>query len=310
MSTEPLLFLATVPAEHIAAKLAVPIGIVVFCGSVYLLLWSNYGAKKGALIYGTALGAFCAMLGIFWWFGAPGTPVATGLQNFPGQAPDAYLAHWYPFEPQSERAQFFSATDGIALDDDLDGVGELRPVAEHLGLEDLTLEERQDNPKYAFTVGDVTQAGDLMLDLFMRTENGLGGERRAAYIEAAEAGLADQVSDPDDYRRADPFFTGVIRDDEVRLGRVDGIPVSGIQAQAVATYVNDDGDRVEVVVDERPVFAFKQESNAWFPSAVWTGISLLIFLLSLFGLDRLEQREKKALAEVQEPERLAVPIRQ
>lgn len=310
MSTEALLFLATVPAEHIAAKLAVPIGIVVFCGSVYLLLWSNYGAKKGALIYGTALGAFCAMLGIFWWFGAPGTPVATGLQNFPGQAPNAFMAQWYPFEPQSERAEFFSATQGVGLTDDVADVTELGTIAEHLGLADLTQEQREDNPRYAFTVGDVTQASDLMVDLFMRTQDGLGGERRAAYIEAAEAGLAAEVSNPDDYRRAEPFLTGRIRDDEMRLGRVDGIPVAAIQAEAVANFVSADFDRVEIVVDSRPVFAFKQESNLWFPSAVWTGISLLIFLLSLFGLDRLEQREKRAMVEVQEPERLAVPIRQ
>jgi len=310
MSTEALLFLATVPAEHIAAKLAVPIGIVVFCGSVYMLLWSNYGAKKAALIYGTALGGFCAMLGVFWWFGAPGTPVATGLQNFPGQAPNAYMAQWYPFEPQSERAEFFSATQGVGLTDDISDVGELRTLAEHLGLADLTQEQREDNPKYAFTVGDVTQAADRMIAVFMRADDGLGGERRAAYIEAAEAGLAAEVSNPGDYRRAEPFLTGEVRDEQHLLGRIDGILVAGVQAQAVAHFVSEDLDRVEVVVDSRPVFAFKQESNLWFPSAVWTGISLLIFLLSLFGLDRLEQREKKALEEIQEPERLAVPIRQ
>jgi hypothetical protein len=310
MSTEPLLFLASVPPEHIAAKLAVPIAIVIFCGSVYLLLWSNYGAKKAALIYGTALGGFCAMLGVFWWFGAPGTPVATGLQNFPGQAPNAFMAQWYPFEPGSERADFFSATQGVGLTDDVSDVTELRTIAEHLGLADQTQEQREDNPKYASTVGDVTQASDRMLELFLRNQDGLGGERRAAYIEAAEAGLAAEVANPDDYRRADPFLTAEVRDEDMRLGRIDGILVTAVQAQAIANFVSEDFDRVEVIVDSRPVFAFKQESNVWFPSAVWTGISLLIFLLSLFGLDRMEQREKKALAEIQEPERLAVPIRQ
>ena len=65
-----------------------------------------------------------------------------------------------------------------------------------------------------------------------------------------------------------------------------------------------------MVVDTQPMFAFQQPSTLWFPSAVWTVIALVLFLLSLFGLDRVERREKRALEEVDEPERLAVPIRQ
>ena len=314
-----LLFLASegaegIPASHIAAKIAVPIAIVIFCGSVYMLLWSNYGARKAGLIYGTAFFGFCMMLGIFWWFGAPGTPVATGLQNFPGQPADAYQAKWYPFEPGSARAENFPATADVAKDGSLDAAEPLQPVPEYLGLGGLSPEERQADPEFGATSGDATTAGQLMISLFLRTQDSedpeLGGQRRANYIEAGEAGLAEQVDNPDAWDRADPFFTASIRDETVELGRSEGTLLAGATAQAFVNYVNESGETVQVQVDEQPVFAFKLESNLWFPSAVWTGISLLLFALCLFGLDRVEQREKRARAEVQEPERLAQPIRQ
>ena len=314
-----LLILASEGAEgisgdHIASKLAVPLGIVIFCGAVFALLWSNYGAKKGGLVYGTAFFGFCFMLGIFWWFGAPGTPVATGLQNFPGQAPDAYQAKWYPFEPGSDRAEVFPATQGVGADASLDQVDELQPVKQYLGLGDVSDEEAASNPKFGSTRGDATTAGGLMTNLFLRTQDTedptLGGERRAQYIEDGEAGLAEQVDDPESYERAEPFFTAALADETVELGRSDGTLLAGATAQAFTNYVNADGETVQVMVDEQPMFAFKLESNLWFPSAVWTIISLILFVLCLVALDRVEQREKKALEEVQEPERLAVPIRQ
>ena len=89
--------------------------------------------------------------------------------------------------------------------------------------------------------------------------------------------------------------------------------MAGATIQVFANFeapADSDLEDVQVLVDERPTFAFQQGSNLWFPSAVWTFLSLLFFLLSLWGLDRMEQREKKALEEIDEPERLAVPIRQ
>ena len=297
-----------VPAEHIAAKLAVPLGIVIFCGSVYALLWSNYGAKKGALVYSTAFFGFCMMLGVFWWFGAPGTPIATGLQNFPGQAPDAYQAKWYPFAPGSERADYFESSNDL---------GNFETVQAELGLEGRAEDELEDTPAYGALAGSATQAGQLMVDLFMRVEDGdvnLGGERRAEYIETAQAGLEEQVGEAaGDYQRADPFFTGMIEDEQVLVTVEDGIRLAGANVQAYANFVPGegvDGEPVQVLVDQQPMFAFQQGSNLWLPSAVWTLVSLALFVLSLFGLDRIEQREKRALEEIDEPERLAVPIRQ
>jgi hypothetical protein len=307
-----LLFLATegvegIPGEHIASKLAVPIGIVFFCGSVFLLLWSNYGAKKGALIYSTALFGFTMMLGVFWWFGAPGTPVATGLQNFPGQAGDHYQAKWWVFEPGSERASYFDSANNL---------GDFQTIEGFLGLGDATEEQLEGNPKFAHIEGDVNQAATLMHDLFLHVEDGeprLGGERRAGYQEAAEELLAAEVGagNVEDWTRSSPFITA--EPGPLLLNRDNGVLVTGTEFTPIANFQNADGtERLALPLEEfaEPRFAFKEPSALWFPSAVWTIISLVLFVLSLFGLDRIEQREKRALAEIQEPESLAVPIRQ
>jgi hypothetical protein len=297
-----------IPGTHIAAKIAFPVGVVIFCGSVFLLLWSNYGAKKGALVYSTAFFGFCMMLGVFWWFGAPGTPTATGLQNFPGQPSDAYASKWYPFEPGSGRAEYFPSTQDI---------GNFETVQDELGMQGASEEELEGDPAYASLQGSVTQAGALMADLYLRVEDGeqnLGGERRAEYIETAEAGLQEQAGDAaDDYVRADPFFTAAMQDEEVLVNIEDGVQLAGGRVVVTATFTpgeDAEGEDVTVEVDTAEMFAFQQGSNLWFPSAVWTIVSLVLFVLSLFALDRMEQREKKALEEVAEPERLAVPIRQ
>jgi len=304
------LFLATegvegVSPDHIAAKMALPLGLLLFCGSVYLLLWSNFGARKGGLIYGVAFFGFNFMIGVFWWFGAPGTPIATGPQNFPGQAPDEYQAHWYPFEPDSERAGYFPATD------DLD---RFQPAADYLGKGGMSQEDLEGDPAYAALFGDLDQARGLMVALFLKIDSGgqlrLGGQLRAQYQDAGAEALAAAVDNPDDYGRADPFITAEFQDG-VRITEDEGIRLAGGTVTAIANYVDvETGDTQAFPVDTAPMFAFQKPSLLWFPSAVWTVVSALVFALCVLGLDRIEQREKRERAEVQEPESLAVSIRQ
>ncbi len=303
------LVLATEGAEglsgdHIASKLAVPLGIVIFCGGVFALLWSNYGAKKGALIYGTAAGGFCMVIGVFWWFGAPGTPVATGPQNFPGQDGAHYQAQWFPFEPGSETAGFFSSANDL---------GGFVPLADFLGKGDASEEALGDDPRYTNLNGDVAQADQLMVNLALKVdadgEVRLGGETRGEYQDAGEAGLADEVDDPENYSRAEPFFTAEAAEERL-VTESNGTFLAGTEVTIETNYVNEAGETVTIDVDAVPMFAFKEPSALWFPSAVWTFTAAAIFGLCLFSLDRIEQREKKRAQEVREPEDLAVSIRQ
>jgi hypothetical protein len=307
------LFLATegvegVSPDHIAAKIALPLGLIFFCGSVYLLLWSNFGARKGALIYGNAFFGFCFMIGIFWWFGAPGTPIATGLQNFPGQNPTTYASHWYTFEPGSERAGSFPASNS------LDG---FQSPAEFLGKQGMSQEQLESDPMYADLVGDLSQAGDQMIALYLRRdasgETRIGGSLRTEYQDAGAEALAAAVDNPDDYKRANPFFTAQFQDG-VKIRMDQGVRLAGGEITVIANYEPRNAESAAepqaFPVDTVTMYAFQEPSRIWFPSAVWTIISLIGFALCVFGLDRIERREKREAAEVEEPESLAVPIRQ
>ncbi len=82
-------------------KLAVPLGIAIFIGSIYVLLRANLGTRRGYLVLGSSLFGFLTILAAFWTFGAPGTPPATGPQSLPGQELGAYEPTWVPFAGDS-----------------------------------------------------------------------------------------------------------------------------------------------------------------------------------------------------------------
>jgi hypothetical protein len=90
-----------IPGSDWRAKISVPLGIVIFLGSVYLLVRANLGTRRGYLVMATSLFGFMVIYSAFWAFGAPGTPPATGPQNLPGQDLDAYEDTWRAFAGDS-----------------------------------------------------------------------------------------------------------------------------------------------------------------------------------------------------------------
>lgn len=294
----------SVPADHIAARLAVPLGFLFFSGSVFLLLWSNYGAKKGAAIYGTAFFGFALILGVFWWFGAPGTPQNLGATFLPGQEIDHYQPRWHAFEPGSERADFFELTD----DPD-----QFETVPEHLGVTELDEEALEEDPQASELRSALDSAADEMQEQFLPIGDEdvalIGAERRAA-LEEEVAEVAPEEAET----RAQPFFTAEpVEDPRVAEDPETGVRMAVAQFQVFANFLDED----QVPLDPIPVgepgrwFAFFDPGGEWVPSALWTGVSLGGFLLSLLWLDALEMRDKRRLSdEVEEPEDLAVPIAQ
>lgn len=63
---------------NIEGALAVVMAVVLFCGSVYLLLSAIFGLRMAYLISATGLFAFMIILSAIWAFGAPGTPKYLG----------------------------------------------------------------------------------------------------------------------------------------------------------------------------------------------------------------------------------------
>lgn len=293
-----------VPADHIAADLALPLAILIFSGSVFLLLWSILGWKKGALVYGTAFFGFLALMGVFWWFGAPGTPVALGPQNFPGQPVDEYQPKWFPFEAGSERSEFFPVTQGFA---DLEGDEAVAAFEErfqtprqYLGLSPDASAEGDE--RLSSLQGDMDQVSGEMIEQFLPTDDAgtvlLGQNRRAEVMQAAGEPRADE-------QRADPFLTPRVA--EVRLVEDAGHRVAAARLQTIATFqqLDDEGsvvDSREVLTEEGIWFAFKDPGALWFPSAVITVIALILFGLCIYGLDRVEQREKRQRREEEQAE--------
>jgi hypothetical protein len=317
------LFLAVenvIPADHPAAILALPLGLLFFGGSIYMLLWSNYGAKKGAAIYGVAFFGFSFLLGIFYWFGGPGIPAGLGITHLPGQTSTHYDPVWYGFEAGSERAEFFPATNDPESFED---------VATFTGRDDLSEERRNTDPLFATVTGEVGQASDVMANQYLPVdENGvaqIGAERRSA-LEEEVAELIESTPDlqGDDVRRAPTFYTQEPVGDP-RVTEDQGVRVVTQRFRTLASFVDaetgvpilpepESEDEVATgwpVGEETDWFAFQDPGAEWFPSMLWTVIAAIGFAGSLFWLDRLEMLDKRLAREVaEEPEDLAVPIAQ
>lgn len=304
---EQLVFLAVeeaVPADHPVAILAIPIGMLFLSGSIYLLLWSNYGVRKALAIYGTAFFGLSFLLGVFWWFGGPGISTNNGVDHLPGQTAADYSAQWYAFEEGSPRASFFpNASDRSAY----------QTAEEYLGLADLDEEALEDEPSFGQLAGSLGQAIDSMQQQFLPVDdNGIaqiGVTRRQAYEEEAAAARPDDAAG-----RARPFFNVRQVDDPLVTDHPQtGVLLATQRFQATATFTDESGVPFEPIPLGDPVdwYAFYDPGAPWIPAAVWTGISLVLFLLSLVSLDRLEAREKRlATQEVEEPETIAQPVAQ
>lgn len=94
-----------VPGTAVSARLAVPIGMLVFLGTVYMLLRANLGTRRAYLVLATSFFGFMIIMSLFWTFGAPGTPQAVGPTHLPGQPSDAYQPTWTPFAIDSRVAE-------------------------------------------------------------------------------------------------------------------------------------------------------------------------------------------------------------
>lgn len=302
-----LLFVAVeqaIPADHPAAMLAVPIGLLFLSGSVIMLLWSNYGAKKAGAIYGVGFFGFAFLIGVFWWLGGPGIPPGLGVSHLPGQSAGNYDAEWFAFEAGSPRAEYFPGVQDPEA---------FVSQAEYVGVEDVPEAERGDDPAYGQISGAAGSASQEMLGQFLPVDdNGvaqIGVSRREQFEEDAAAAMPEGAEG-----RAQPFYSAQpVSEVMLRDGPETGVRLATQEFQAYATYTDADGVPLEPVAvgEATNWFAYYDPGAVWFPPLLWTAIAFAFFLLSLFWLDRLEMREKRLqTVEAEEPERIAEPIAQ
>lgn len=268
-----------IPGSDWRAQLALPLGIVIFIGSVYLLIRSSLGTRRGYLVMGSSLFGFMVIYAAFWTFGAPGTPPATGPQNLPGQELDAYEDTWRPFAQDSLIAQdptyavvgnypdgFSADPQGAGLDPGFEGEASVGA----------------DEVRNFFADGEVLDPA-LMGDLWAEVES----ERRYARAENGRPIIA--VTWQQTYQVA-----------QVAPGQPP--VVEGVQLTPDGERVNDDGTNVappdaeigDIVEDGESytAFAYFDEGSPQFPSFVTLIVMTILFAVHVALLARDERRER------------------
>lgn len=282
-----------IPTSNPWSQLAVPLGILIFVGSVYMLMRSNLGTRRGYLVMSTSLWGFTFLLSLFWAFGAPGTPPNTGPQNLPGQELDEYQPVWIAFAQDSlivtEEGSAYTAVasypDGFGEvpADEVDNVG--------LGVQNTqsffaSLAGLEDGEAGYFNLLTGTEA---VVDgpLYATADNGrpmIG----VTFGSTCAFGLdgADPTALP-------PFCDGL------EVG--DPIPVDAVKA---------DGTPARV---DQTFFAFYDAGAPYFPSLLMAGILGVLFALHMVLLARDEKRERDeaiqaAAEDVETEERATVSV--
>lgn len=192
-----------VPPDDWRAQIALPAGILILLGGVYLLLRSNLGTRRAYFVEATAFFGFMLMISLFWAFGAPGTPAFQGPQNLPGQPLDYYQPKWVPFAEDSLVAE---DPDYQIAQDYPEGWSEQRPAA----IDEDMLDDAVDDVRDFFTAEAAGgQVGETWVPnedetpiMFAESANG----RPMVAIEFVEADALGEVTDPENTYLAFGFF--------------------------------------------------------------------------------------------------------
>lgn len=292
-----------VPPDDWRGVIALPAGIIIFFGAIFLLLKSNLGTRRAYLVEASCFFGFMLILSLFWGFGAPGTPRNSGPQSLPGQPADYYTPKWVAFAGDSTLAQerftlVNQFPEGFQEEGGGDGAG-----AEEGG-------------------GDEAAAG-----------GGGGEEADAEGAEDSAAGGADEIGN---FFREERGGIQPIDDDWVVAGPPLAATAEGGEKVVGATYAkpfafNDDGevpegpdgqplfaedqvgqpipedfevpaglpdDVADLVTPETfTAFAFFDPGFAFFPSLVMIVISFVGFVIHALLLGWDENREKERAVE-------------
>jgi hypothetical protein len=237
-----------IPADSILAQLATPLGILFFIGSTYMLLRSNLGTSRAYYMLGSALFGFLFLMSLFWAFGAPGTPQATGPTNLPGQPADALQPKWVPFAQDSLLAD---RADLSVVKDYPEGF-----------TEEGWPEAEADNVD--------TGVGDIQ-----------------SFFSSAVAGEPIEAT---------------WSPETVSYART----ATGFPLVAVEFYPVDEALQPDLDAEPYVAFGYFDEGSPLLPALIFALISLVLFVIHSWLLDRserMERREYEELAGAPEPER-------
>lgn len=286
-----LLVLATeagIPGSDWRAKVAVPIGVILFLGSVYMLVRANLGTRRGYLVTATSLFGFMIIYAAFWTFGAPGTPPATGPQNLPGQELDAYEDVWRPFATDSNLANdpayavVKTHPEGWATSPGEAGLPENIEGQANTGSDDIK----------TFFSTSVQDGGALESPPITGTYEET--ERHYAKAENGRALIAVSYQPTWQVGKLPPGT-------ELAEGEAPPLTPNGEAVAEDESNVAPEGTELgDVVEDSEPykAFAYFDPGSPMFPSLVTLAIMIVLFILHalLLAIDeRKERREREAV---------------
>lgn len=283
-----------VPPDDWRGIVALPAGIIIFFGGIFLLLKSNLGTRRAYLVEASCFFGFMLILSLFWGFGAPGTPRFTGPQSLPGQPADYYTPKWIAFAGDSTLAQEqFPVVTQFPEGFEVEDFGGDEAVE---GDGDAAAAEDEAD---AAAAGDAAVGGVEEIGTFFREEHGgqtLIGED---WVPAGPplVTFADTGEKIVGATYAKPF---TLNDEgEIPVGS-DGEPLFSedqlgqpIPEDFTAPAGLDDATAGLVTPETFTAFAFFDAGFPFFPSLVMIAIALAGFVLHVLLLGWDENREKE-----------------
>lgn len=296
-----------VPPTDWRGIVALPVGIIVFFGAIFLLLKSNLGTRRAYLVEASSFFGFMLVLSLFWGFGAPGTPRNTGPQSLPGQPADYYTPKWIAFAPDSTLAQEqytlvgqfpegFEDQSGAGPDSDVGG-------EEGAGGGAGGVEGEEAAGDGGGEADDSAPAGADEIGGFFREER--GGEQLIGDEWVVAGNPLTAVADDGNKVVGATFAKPFAFNDEGEIPQgPDGQPLfaedqigQAIPADFVVPAGTDDSV-VELLTPESfTAFAFFDTGFAFFPSLVMIVISFVGFVIHALLLGWDENREKEKTVE-------------
>jgi hypothetical protein len=176
--------------------LSVLVGVVVLCGSVYLLLGTNVGARLGLLVALAGLAGWMVIMTLTWWLSPPA--IGPRGTNNSWEAVEIYVSD-AGSQPVTAELETLPPPQDI-------------PTAEQILAENPDV--AADFPSGA-TLSDLAASHPEVLELYV-TEDGLGGWEVVAASAAGEAqAVADEVlveeglfAAPTDYKKLEVYEIG------------------------------------------------------------------------------------------------------
>lgn len=269
-----------------AAVALVLVGVVIFIGTIYILLVAIYGWLQAYLVTMVALMSFSIILAAVWLFGIPGT--------IPGTGPRGTEPHWVMFLADSEQGLEFA-----------------KQIGEFPADRSVKAAENGAFPSTQWRVPDAEEhyPGQINVDGEIDNIKAVLFPSLAGYFQKQKTGS----SQPEDYQFRLEGREPAPDEEKLPVARVLFYPNGNVQEVNSQTQkvtetmkIPTPADRLLVGIDvpataDHPayrVFGYRDKGRVFQAAAEWMIISVILFALHVWWLGIYENRQKRREAEL------------